>query len=607
MSLNIDGTGDLKINDNITAGYSTWSSSKIATSAGGDVSSSISSSVIGAVPIFDGITGKIIKSSGVICNTSNNLTGIGNITCSNFIKSGGTSSQILLADGTTNSTALSSIATNTTTLNNATSSNTASTIVKRDASGNFNGSRITGTKLQANTIIVNNDISNNLSMNTNEMTSLTGVGNVLYGPSCGISITTGNSNTFMGYRSGLSLVSSNYNCGFGQDALRNCISANNTAIGGSSSTNITTGSSNTSIGNQSLFSNVSGSECVAVGSDALNQNLSSYNTAVGARAGNTATQYSNTTSLGFNAMPDASNQVRLGSTGVTEVKSSGTYNGAGYKTPTGTASGVLCADGSVNSTIISNITNLKDISNWRYQTSSYYGSDDKKDGTFAPTATGVDGMFFMNHLGNVLNVIATADANTRSRKYRVSSLINSPANGAVSGWLGGLLTPPILIKQGWKIVFAFGLADTTTQAAGPTRTMIGLFQSTTAPVLNATTTVSSITTQSMGIIQESGENVWSFNTRGSASSTKVASTISCATTNSTWYVLEMINYVNSNDIVMTLTDQDAGSATQTFTCGTTSTLANTGQCYIQLQRNMCSATTGSAVLQTASFRLWQAN
>jgi hypothetical protein len=43
---------------------------------GGDVSSSISSSVSNAIPLYDGTTGKLIKSSGVLCDSSNNLTQI---------------------------------------------------------------------------------------------------------------------------------------------------------------------------------------------------------------------------------------------------------------------------------------------------------------------------------------------------------------------------------------------------------------------------------------------------------------------------------------------------------------------------------------------------
>ena len=189
---------------------------------------------------------------------------------------------------------------------------------------------VNATKLQANNTIIVNAIVTNLTMNNSEMTSLSGVANVSYGPSCAVNLTTGNSNTFMGYRSGLSLASSNYNTGYGQDTLRNCTAGHNTAVGGSSSTNIITGTNNTSIGLQSLFYNISGNDCVAVGSNALQQNLTSGNTALGNNAGNTATQYSNITALGANALPDASDQIMLGNTDVTEVKSSGVFNGAGF-------------------------------------------------------------------------------------------------------------------------------------------------------------------------------------------------------------------------------------------------------------------------------------
>ena len=69
----------------------------------------------------------------------------------------------------------------------------------------------------------------------------------------------------------------------------------------------------------------------------------------------------------------------------------------------------------------------------------------------------------------------------------------------------------------------------------------------------------------------------------------------------------MINPVNSNDVIMTLIDQNNGSESYTFTCGTTATLNTTAQNYIHCQRNMASAggITGSAVLQTASFRIWR--
>ena len=242
-------------------------------------------------------------------------------------------------------------------------------------------------------------------------------------------------------------------------------------------------------------------------------------------------------------------------------------------------------------------TNLLNFSSWREQTFGYIAN--------ANTNSVDSSNNWMNHLGGSLALQTIASGNTRSLKYRVQSLVSSVSNGAICGWLGAGTSPSIIVRQGFRVVMGFGLGDTTVNAS--TRTMIGLFQSNTAPVLNNTATVASIVVPSMGIIQESGENVWSFNTRGSSSSTKVPTLISCQTISNTWFILEMVNQVNSNDVTITLTDQESGSvATQTFTCGTTATLNITGANFLQQQRNMSSTggTTGSAILQTASFRVW---
>ena len=145
----------------------------------------------------------------------------------------------------------------------------------------------------------------------------------------------------------------------------------------------------------------------------------------------------------------------------------------------------------------------------------------------APTLVSTDSnAAWINHLGGSLTNLAVASTNFQTKKYRIQSNVSSVTNGAVAGWLGAVtISPPILIGVGFRVVLSFGLTDTTTQAVGLTRSMIGLFQNSTAPVLNNTTTIASVTTQSIGIIQEAGETVWSFNTRGTGGSTKVATTI----------------------------------------------------------------------------------
>ena len=373
---------------------------------------------------------------------------------------------------------------------------------------------------------------------------------------------------------------------------------------------------------QNCGQNTQSDYAVSVGLNAGQNIQGTYSVAIGLNSAQTS-QGQGCVAIGLNSgqFYQGNNSVAIGSYAAQTNQSNNSIviNGTGspfldttYRTQQGLFINPVRNDNSGNSnTVCYNTTSKEltytsqDITYWRYQAAGYNGT--------IPTTYGVDGPFFMAHLGNSLAVGLPLDTSTKVRKYRVQSQITTPGNGAVAGWLGLSTMPAIFVRQGFKVVLGFSVNDSTTLSAGPTRTMIGLIQTTTAPVLNFTTAVSSVTTQSMGIIQEIGESVWSFNTRGSTASTKVASTISCVTPTSTWYVLEMINYVNSDDIKMTLTDQDgvgsAGQATQTFTCGTSSTLATTGQCYIQLQRNMATpgGVAGSAVLQTASFRLWQAN
>ena len=123
--------------------------------------------------------------------------------------------------------------------------------------------------------------------------------------------------------------------------------------------------------------------------------------------------------------------------------------------------------------------------------------------------------------------------------------------------------------------------------------MIGLFQSSTRPILDNTTTIASLTTGSIGIVQEKGETVFSFNTRGTSSSTKIASSISCETPNNHWYTLELINDPNTPLVTLILTCQRSAQDIQTdsavFICGTSSTLPINLNCYTHLQQSMASA------------------
>lgn len=130
----------------------------------------------------------------------------------------------------------------------------------------------------------------------------------------------------------------------------------NTSIGAETMFNVGTASNNTGIGNQSLI-NAAGDNNVGVGArsgDGLTTGTN--NTFIGTQARTTSAgaTITNATALGYGAVVNENNTIQLGNLGVTNVKTSGLYTGSGFKTPTGTSSQYLMADGSVSSSTLSN-------------------------------------------------------------------------------------------------------------------------------------------------------------------------------------------------------------------------------------------------------------
>ena len=128
--------------------------------------------------------------------------------------------------------------------------------------------------------------------------------------------------------------------------------SNNTANGYQSLfSNNNGGSNNTANGYQSLFSNNNGgNNNTAYGYQSLfsNQNGGSNNTAIGHQADVAFGNLTNATAIGSSALVDANNKIQLGNTDVTLVNTSAIYQGSGFKTPTGTATEYLMAEGSVS-------------------------------------------------------------------------------------------------------------------------------------------------------------------------------------------------------------------------------------------------------------------
>ena len=108
-------------------------------------------------------------------------------------------------------------------------------------------------------------------------------------------------------------------------------------------------SGNTALGATALNANTTGNYNTAVGVRALETNTTgSYNTAIGLEANVGTNNLTNATAIGYRAIATNSNSIQLGSSGVTNVKTSGTLTAGTvtYPNTLGTANQVLSTTGS---------------------------------------------------------------------------------------------------------------------------------------------------------------------------------------------------------------------------------------------------------------------
>ena len=115
---------------------------------------------------------------------------------------------------------------------------------------------------------------------------------------------------------------SGYNTAIGSKTLYNNTGTYNTANGYQALYNNTTGFYNTGNGFSALWANTTGIFNTAFGSTALANNTGSYNTAVGSSS-DVNPGYKNSTALGFGAVATGSNQVMLGNSSVSSVRTYG--------------------------------------------------------------------------------------------------------------------------------------------------------------------------------------------------------------------------------------------------------------------------------------------
>ena len=142
----------------------------------------------------------------------------------------------------------------------------------------------------------------------------------------------------------------NYNTANGKGALyNNTTGSTNTANGYYSLYNNTTGYQNTAVGASSLASSTTANQNTAIGFGALaSTTTGSNNTALGYYANVASNNLTNATAIGANAVVTNNNTIQLGDISVTNVVTSGQYTGSGFKTPTGTNTQYLMADGSTS-------------------------------------------------------------------------------------------------------------------------------------------------------------------------------------------------------------------------------------------------------------------
>jgi len=213
------------------------------------------------------------------------------------------------------------------------------------------GQRATNTAIGYQSLYSNTTGSYNTAIGYNVMKeNISGQANIGIGSNSLNKNISGTTNVAIGYYSLYNNLNGNHNVAIGSESLvNNTEGTYNTALGLNSMYYNTSGGSNTSIGVSSLNRNVNGNYNTAIGVSALASNVSgSNNTAIGNLAMFNNVSYSNSTALGYNAQVTASNQIQLGNSSVTDVKTSGTLTAGAVTYPNldGSANQVLLTNGS---------------------------------------------------------------------------------------------------------------------------------------------------------------------------------------------------------------------------------------------------------------------
>jgi hypothetical protein len=213
-----------------------------------------------------------------------------------------------------------------TTVAAATSANTASTLVRRDANGDF-----AGRYLSAGAAMLRRTNAGLFYGQNAGNTTGTGITNVGIGDGTLLSLTSGDDNTALGSSTLVTLSSGTENVAIGQGSLFSLSNGNyNIGIGTSVLNNLTSGHSNTAIGRFAMAAASTAYSNVAVGRNALVGVTNSFhNVAVGDEAGKGISTGITNTAIGYQALQNVNGDLNtaIGANALDQL-TSGDYNTA---------------------------------------------------------------------------------------------------------------------------------------------------------------------------------------------------------------------------------------------------------------------------------------
>jgi hypothetical protein len=202
-------------------------------------------------------------------------------------------------------------------------------------------------------------------------------------------------------------------------------------------------------------------------------------------------------------------------------------------------------------------------------------------------------------IGGANTAVTPASTNTLTKILKLRLNTSVVADGQRSGYIGTANHPVLYGGAGWNYNFSFGIGDTNTAATSVCQMLCGFTTSLTTPAFSSTLNVSQ-TPNIFGVGCDVNDTVLSFYMRGTSTGQKIATPFLSLTPSSYWLNLNVYNPVNSNVIILTLTDKISGlTATQpfSFSAGSpTAAVLYSSQIYPILCRGMAvsGGITGSA-------------